>query len=619
MKGYFPLLRLLAFAIQAALIAAVPAWADMYPDGSNAVLPATGTPNAAVCQVSGGKLAALAAGCIAAPACVNIMGYGGVADGSGDNGVALSAALAASPANQKCVAFPPGKFKFTSTFVYSYPTGNIVSVSLVGAGRDVTQLIGPTASSLLSFTLTQQMQSFHLTDLSLIADNPCSTCTALGLTQSGTLTAEGYSGASDITRVSITGSDRSAAFPSGSNYWLTGVDLNGTSNVNFDGVYIEGIQNASGPTPGTSRGVYIHGDAAHIPVQLNFSNSIINLYSIGLDYGDYVQGVQWVNGNMVGDKIGFNVSTTSGHQSGQLSIANSQINACSGIYVPAVPSGSDPRLDGLLVSNTSFINTGQRWSCGSYTTAVYVANATPYTMISNNNFSGRSAFTGISIWGPSYVSGHVNGNMINGFGVGIDTTPAPGISTFGTLIDGNTITNNGVGIQLGLNTIDAVVSNNLMQGNTTDLVSNEDVFRNSVDIPQGCITPVFLSFNGATTGMVYNVRECRIVSVGRQVFIDFDYGLSNKGTATGALRIELPVAISSIEPQGIVSVAYAVGFAGLSGSMTGNIDAGATHVSVYQWGPTAAVPVTDTNVAPSGMRLQGRVEYPFPLTQALMK
>jgi hypothetical protein len=73
-----------------------PAFADMYPDGSNAKLPTAGTASAAVCQTSGGSLLAQAWGCPG----IDPMQYGAVGNGVADDTNAVKAAAAAAVAKR---------------------------------------------------------------------------------------------------------------------------------------------------------------------------------------------------------------------------------------------------------------------------------------------------------------------------------------------------------------------------------------------------------------------------------------------------------------------------------------------------------------------------------------
>jgi hypothetical protein len=79
-------------AFFAFVVLAHPAFADMYPDGSNAKLPSTGTPATAVCATSSGALTSSAAGCIS-PIRVAAIVCNGSTGGTTDVTAAMQAEL----------------------------------------------------------------------------------------------------------------------------------------------------------------------------------------------------------------------------------------------------------------------------------------------------------------------------------------------------------------------------------------------------------------------------------------------------------------------------------------------------------------------------------------------
>jgi hypothetical protein len=476
----------------------------------------------------------------------------------------------------------------------------------------VTQILGPTNASLFAFTKAQ-FNSFHLRGVSLITNSACSTCTAVSLIEGDSFTVAGYSAQNDFTDVVITGSDPSDNIPSGNNYWETGINIFGVSNINFNNVYIQGIQNSSGPTPGTSRGIVVAGDATHVPVVLNLVGVSINLYNRAFEYGPWTQGVTITASNLIGNKYGVYVSSLVNQLAGQLSIANSSANNCSNVFVANQVPGL-VAITGIQITNNILISAGQPWPCPA-TTSILLGESSTYSFVSNNDFGGASSYTGVNFAGPSYTAGKVVHNMFNGFGVAIDTTPNPAATTTGGLIDGNTITNSGIGIQIGVGTDDFVVSNNILQGNTTNLQNNIVAeYTNYIDIPQDCsgLAGVGITFGGANTGITYSSQTCQYAVIGRQGFLDIDYTLSSKGSATGQAGFQMPAVANAVLPGGSGIISFAGSVVGLFGPLTGVVNQTSSVMNFFQWQPPGGtVGVTDANFQ-NTTRIKARVELRVP-------
>jgi hypothetical protein len=206
----------------------------------------------------------------------------------------------------------------------------------------------------------------------------------------------------------------------------------------------------------------------------------------------------------------------------------------------------------------------------------------------------------------------VTNNKFNGFGVAVDTTSSPVTATTGAIIDGNTITAGGIGIQLGAFTEDAVVSNNLFHGNTTDLQNNVgNTFQNFVDIPQDCSAASGFRFGGASTGITYSLATCQVATVNRQTFVDIDYTFSSVGSASGAATFQLPSVANSSLPGGSMSFGFVGGMTGLSGPLSGVVNQTSSTVTFGQWTSGGTASLTNTNFT-AATRIQGRVSVRAP-------
>ena len=106
--------------------------------------------------------------------CTDITAYGG-SPANPDNRAALAAALNASSGGGGCVSFPPGRFTFAANFRFVLPNGS-ASITLTGAGADVTQLYWPTGGG-LSIEYVGAENSVHLRNSpSLSASNRGQDC-----------------------------------------------------------------------------------------------------------------------------------------------------------------------------------------------------------------------------------------------------------------------------------------------------------------------------------------------------------------------------------------------------------------------------------------------------------
>jgi hypothetical protein len=337
------------------------------------------------------------------PGCLSISSFGGVGNGAGDTGPALTAALAAQP-QRSCVWFEPGRYKFAAPFTYTYSGGTYDSLTIMGSGADVTELIGPNNASGFTFNLKGGFNSIHLRDFSFVTPSACSVCTGIAINQLTTaLLASGDTAQSDLTRVSMYGSDRGPT--TGSNYWGNNIVVNGVSNINFVGVYIQGIYSS----PGASQvGIRLKGPSPYstyqnAPVIFNMTGLNASQTMVGVEMGCYVQGLTINQSNIIGNKWGVWASPCADGASspqGMLTVNNSSFNGLVGIY-------ADSLLGGAQITN-NFIVAGQGGA--SFGTDFYgiLFGALPsYEFVMGNTLVG----------GPTHLPGTTT------FGIGLYTSP----------------------------------------------------------------------------------------------------------------------------------------------------------------------------------------------------
>jgi hypothetical protein len=326
--------------------------------------------------------------------CPSIETYGGSA-GSADNSPALVAALTTPAGDGHCVSFPPGRFTFASAVTFKLPDGH-ASATLSGAGADVTELNWPNGGG-LSFEFVGQANSVHVRDLSLTTGT-AGAGRALVLEQSAKLIGNPADTAlSDVSGVSIRGADGYAV----TDYWETGVEIVGVSNVNMTGLVVTGPGGEAYASHG--QGVVLEGSADAPLVVFNIAGATFNYLLKGLIYGNEVEGVTVSQTNFTGDAYGIFVPDRL-HGLDQLAVTGSQFNcALAGVYVGSYTSNT------LFNSNLFIVpNTG---------TGVLLKQAYLYSAVGNAFNSGSASMTashpvGIEI-GPTAGGGTITGNLFD--------------------------------------------------------------------------------------------------------------------------------------------------------------------------------------------------------------
>lgn len=324
--------------------------------------------------------------------CPSILSYGGNNTDSADNTAALASAISGQ-GSQACVFFPAGTYEFLENATEKLPSG-IASLTLEGAGQDVTDLIWPSGGG-LTLDYADQNDSTHVEKLSILTGTT-NTGDALSLVQESAIADPADTPLSTIDNVTIRGSDGYAA----TDYWADGISDNGVSNVNVNNTSITGAGGASYSTAGT--GITVYGSSSAIPVAFNLSNSFIQYEWAGFSYGNYAQGVTISQSNFTGDN--YAVVSSSGETGlDQLSMTENQINANVDVYL-----GSP--ITGLQLSNNYFIVPTNGIGVYLYTYSSFTFNGNILQGSGpGNNVNGLVATTNDG------GSGVISGNTLNGF------------------------------------------------------------------------------------------------------------------------------------------------------------------------------------------------------------
>lgn len=372
--------------------------------------------------------------------CVSITSY----NGNGNNSSALAAAFAALPTYGGCISFPAGKYQFNTSVSLSL-VGSISSLTLVGAGADSTILYFPSTSG-ITVNTNSDTQSVHVRDVTF------STGTAGGQTALTVTNAQPQVGAlygSDIFRTTFRGDDGGAL----NEYWGTGVDILGQSNVNFDSVNFFGNGTGTGGVGislsgnKNAKGVWYYG------LVYNIAKCGFLWTNVGIEIVTYVQGVAVTQSNFTNgvnsgiwaqpNGYGLNeLAVTGGNQfavggpndtsPGNDIIIQQPINnlIVSGnlFFVPPGGSGifldSTPATGGYGSITNNIFESGQG-GIGPY--GIYVETSNPNTVVTGNVFEDLT--TGIDLVGTSGWNVQANTYLAVGTHVAAIGSNSVGVAT----------------------------------------------------------------------------------------------------------------------------------------------------------------------------------------------
>lgn len=367
--------------------------------------------------------------------CPSILDFGGDATGTNNNDTAWSNLVAAQSSARICAYFPVGTFKFASVISATLPN-SIASITIEGAGNSLTELYWPTASNGITLSAQSQLNSFHIRDVTITTGSAPASGNAVTLNQSATLgSSNNATEQSDFTNVDIRGHDG----PNQTDYWSTGVYVNGWSVINFVNFKIDGqfTTIVSGGYVTTGVGVNIAGSSSIIPVQYNFTNANFTYVGTGLVYGNYVQGVTISQSNFTGGNVGIQAGGSE-IQLAQLSVTASQFNVLAYAIFTATPIGN------LLVYGNNFY-------CPKNNCASIFLQSTEGFQIVGNFFNGAgssvASSNGIVIGSnPNSFPGVISGNSFINFSGASAIAVALQAASSKTNVQSNGYANNTIGV-----------------------------------------------------------------------------------------------------------------------------------------------------------------------------
>lgn len=376
--------------------------------------------------------------------CPSILNYGGDNTDTNANGTAFTNAIAASPSGQACVTFPAGTYKFTSQFSYTLPSSTS-SLTIIGAGSNVTRLHWPSGSGGLAITMPGGLQnSVHISGLSFL--------TGAAAGGNGLYLFNGTNASAAVPGTTSTLNDLYFGGADGYNltdYWTTALTIDSWSNVNLDNITTVSSTTSSSSgynTVGTGIWIKSHSGSSAPPpgVQYNITNSQLGPIGTALSYGDYVQGVSVSSSNFTGDNYGIYVATGL-HNLVQLAVSTSQFN-CLTADIDTITA-----MDALTVTNNLFyvraLSTAAALNLPSYSNSVIVGNAFEPSGGAGTGFYGIHFGTTVAGAAASVV-----GNMIRGMTDGILLDAGSGgvnVQSNAYASNGTNVVNNGTGNTIG--------------------------------------------------------------------------------------------------------------------------------------------------------------------------
>lgn len=474
--------------------------------------------------------------------------YGGVSGDTGDNSAACHAALAALASTGGTLLIPQGTFRFIAPCAGTMTSTGPISINIVGQGSDVSVLHFTNAGDGLTITYDGAQNSAHFRDLS-VTTSVAGAGKGINLVQgTATIANPANSAQSDFYRTTIRGADCYGC----SDYFSTGLNVAGVSNVNTDGLNLVG----AGSMPSGSVGINLIGTSTAQTVAINVNKSTINYFHDSIVYGNYVQGVTLSQVNAVAVNV-VNVTATNGPD--QLTIADSQFYATGTTIIDSfgVPGLSIHHNVFTLGTGASAINLIKYYACEIGGNSIFGSGA-----------SGGNV--GISIAAPTVAVGcTMSANVIQGFTTGV---------LFGAASANNVLSPDNIFV---VNTTDVVnngdASNLVLRApNTTSSMAAYNFYDTDLGGSHGSL------FRTAGVNYLYDSVNANVLAYGDGVAIGTTGGLKGIGT----LDVSAGIYDNGTDPTGTAGSGYVRATSpvlvtptidgGLTSSVTEDLATGAT-------------------------------------------
>lgn len=333
------------------------------------------------------------------------------------------------------LTLPAGLFILSAKTVCNLPGTGISSISIQGAGADITELRWTNADGGLRFNLNSPGHTVHVRDVS-ITTSAAGGGTGVYISQAMSLNEFMQS---DIAFVTFRGSDNVGA--GGNAYWNDCYIMNGVCGTNVLGVTCYGpnswsIASARGGTYQGNADTRLSDPAGDgYSIYHNISMCIFNGLNIGIIYGSYAQGVTISQINCQNTQTGFFCPPSSTGALAQLQIATSQF----------ANNGNDISIFSPILNTMIY---GNNLISHNANSAIYLSDPDGFSIVGNQIISDGSS--------PSNI-GVAVGASTGGFNTGI--------------ITGNTFINLGTAVLLQAGSSGVNVQSNSYQGNTSTVVN----------------------------------------------------------------------------------------------------------------------------------------------------
>jgi hypothetical protein len=330
--------------------------------------------------------------------CPSVLDYGGDPTGASDNSTALTNALAAAPAGRACAYFGPGKWKFTSGFVYNFPNST-ASITIQGEGPDITELTWPNGSGGIGIVFQGPYNTAHVRNMSLTTGTTNGGDAINMVCPACNIPNPANTAFSDVTNVLVRGADGYEV----TDYWSIGVNVLSVSNINFTNFF------AVGPAAVAGQGISLEGTSIALGVAYNVASSAFNALSVGLNYGTWVQGVTVNQSNFTADSNGI-LASPGIDGLDQLYVGGSQFNCFS---------------NGILIQSpmNAMMFTGNFFLVQNNGSGIFLQNVAQFSMYGNTfNPAVPSPIneTGIVV-GPWFAqAGVIVGNQFTGLNLALN-------------------------------------------------------------------------------------------------------------------------------------------------------------------------------------------------------
>jgi len=368
--------------------------------------------------------------------CVTLEAYGGSGNGTTDNSVAWSAALAAIGTSNGCVQLGAGTYMSSTQVTVSTSAATAQSITISGVGPRTTILYFPNATGGLVINMPTPQNGVHVSGITLATgqvggqvglfiNSPCFGGQSPGVANFGTGPQH------LIDNVDFRGFDSlSTSNGLGNDYWDYGIIINNASAFNMRAITMYG------PNTPAGTGILVQGAGAN-GTSDNCASAIFNISQGNFQrlgtaflYGTAAQGVNITQSNFVYNRVDIACPPTSKNNY-QLTVTGSEFD--NGWFTPnngSIVIGCS--LHDVMINGNLFYIQGA-------TNSVILSGSSARFVITGNDFSQQGTThvgNGVNVLGIA-VHGMISGNSFDDLSTGV--LLGSGSNSFN--VQGNSYTN----------------------------------------------------------------------------------------------------------------------------------------------------------------------------------